>query len=229
MANDIVLPPSFAAEINDLKARIASLERAAPKLTSSSVSDAAGVKRLEIGAISNPVTGSDDFGLIVRESGGSEVLVVGNDGLVTPGVNAQILSPDSIDLIPDTSWGTSWRFYFWGITADAVLLHHQVAAQADVTSAEMRLQSYSLNLDGSGTGVLATSSTRSVTTGGAFNTYQWAWLHGVDLDDEKGLLIELQMQVTGSSGSANALRSVEPRFGIQSGSDAISATSAGFS
>jgi hypothetical protein len=207
-------------ELAEINRRLERLERS-PGPVRVSANDTAGVKRIELGEITEPATGTDSFGVIIRNPAGDDVFVVTDDGMVVPAQIAKQMNPGVGQVINGTlnTWYTAWRYYFPNTIAAAIHINGQINGGAGI-AAEARLQS--LNSAGS---TIATSATRTITADGSWYNYEWNWLHGVTLDTDEWYVVEYQVRRTSGAGNIDV---ADQRLAYQSGADQLGATANGF-
>lgn len=218
MRTDPVLPASLAKEINELKRRIAALERSNP-LQQASAHDG-NTTRLQVGRISHPFSnpiGADDFGLIVRAEDGTPVFMLDSGGPLIPGQTGFIQNGDSSGASAHThssgAWtDAQWPLYFVGLTSQVMTVSLAIRCAPGVTTAQARLLTSGI---GSGD---KNSNPITLNCTGNYENYQWHWNNGGDLDPNDIWIINIETRVTGGAGDINVY---QPRFAISRSAVAV--------
>lgn len=184
--------PEWMAEV---ERRLAALERA-PRATRTSISDAAGVERVILGAVDEA---GSDYGFEVRNDTGDTVYQAGADGVAYPRLPLQMLKANDNVVVTSATFVPTWSLVCPYATADAVQV--QVAVAADpATTAEVRL---SANL--SGTPVTATFVVPASTA----NYYEWKWAPPGLVVATGPLAVDVEVRRTGGAGNVYAYSPVQ--------------------
>ena len=136
--NDPALPPDLARHLRALETRIGQLERANP-LKRASAHDGTNT-RVEAGGFTNPTTGAEDFGLVVRNDEGLIVWAVGGDGPLYP---AQTIGgwQRASDFEAVTSGSFATQYSLTAIGMGLPVFRADIAITVDAaTTGEVRLQ-----------------------------------------------------------------------------------------
>lgn len=146
---DPTLPPSLAAELADLKRRLANLERS-PSIPFSSTRggafqflDDAGAARFTLGNVDIPVSPSPgagpQYGAFLYGDGGAVALGAqeGNRGLVYPLIPAVFYDADVLKTVSLTSFVTVWECYV--DTAPGEVIYVQLLGHSTVSNGSVRL------------------------------------------------------------------------------------------
>ena len=203
---DPALPPSLAAEIADMKRRLAALERS-PRLQSSDVMGGrlrvvdpdTGRPQAVIGDVSGAVgTGphwqDGDLGLVIQDphTGGDIVAMTRDRGLVRPLLVHGWRTPNAQSSHSGTSWAAQWEGI---VDASALAVRVVVAVGSSAgTTGQVRLSAPWTNAS-------AVTTPRTVSGGPEYHVFDWdlgAW--GATLGGN-AVQILVETRVTSGSGS----------------------------
>jgi hypothetical protein len=157
--------PSLASELQDMKRRLANLERS-PRLTSASISDPAGVVRVRLGRLNDDGT---DFGIIVADQNGADVFEVSGVGMSAPYIPVTVSDAGTFDTVTAGTF-TATRWHLQAETMSHAGLYAWMLLYADAgTNGEVRITCPGLG----------TATSPIVVTGTGASSYsQFRWLHG---------------------------------------------------
>jgi hypothetical protein len=180
------------------------------------------VTRIELGAITHPITSADTYGLRAYDSDGRDVFLLTDNGLEIPAMVASTHNPSAGNSTTSTSYATMYRFYFPRVPTDGFRYRGQISCGAGISTASVRLRAVDLDTATE----IAVSDDKSLTCDASFHTYLFDWLHQADLDtvNPEGMVVTIQTKVDTGSGTITV---ADPQFGILTGGDVIAATTSG--
>ena len=201
---DPAVPADLARYLRQLEERVGKLERSNP-LQRASAHDGTET-RVEVGEFTNPTTGADDFGVIVRNDSGLIVWAVGGDGPLYPAFNfGGFWKSGDFVAVTSASFATQYSISPIGTGMPTLQISFTVSVDA-ATAGEVRGA-----ITHTGTEYSNTISLPALTNGTAVLSLQLSSLTDVDdgwtgeatTDALESLLVEIQGRRTSGSGNVN--------------------------
>jgi hypothetical protein len=237
--NDLTLPASLAAELADLKRRLANLERSSALSVSAiqdgrlrildgdnvevgrlgkledgtygvAFLDADGAERVRLGQ-----RGGGEFGIAALNDEGTITFDVGNEGLTRPAIMLPISAVGSTSIVvTNATFTDTYQTFFGAVTHDALRL--EVLVQTAVgTTAEVRLT------ESAG---LAQTSAVAIPSGNNSVRTQFNWAPGWTVGDLLNIQVKVQARRTSGAGNVNVYI---PDYAFLAGASLIGATATG--
>ena len=203
MADDVALPPDLARYMRGLETRISLLERNNP-LKRASAHDGT-VTRVQAGEFTNPSSGLEDFGLVVRNDAGRIVFMVGNEGPLFPlPILGGVQKVSDYEAVSSGSFDTQYALSM--IATGHPILRIAMAVTVDAaTTGEVRLRATHSSTEDSASLALPALTDRTLQVRLNLNSlsgYDDGWSGGTG-DDLDSVVFSIQARRLSGAGNVN--------------------------